>query len=62
MKNPPVLAPLRKMTHQNPLLETNSRSPGLKGEWMGLLEALVVKGAARSQPVFPFPSQLLPAH
>lgn len=31
MKNPPVLAPLRKMTHQNPLLETNSRSPGLKG-------------------------------
>ncbi|XP_052051016.1 testis-expressed protein 2 isoform X2 [Apodemus sylvaticus] len=31
MKNPPVPAPLRKMTHQNPALETNSHSLGPKG-------------------------------
>ncbi|GAB1296982.1 Testis-expressed protein 2 [Apodemus speciosus] len=30
MKSPPVPAPLRKMTHQNPALETNSRSLGRK--------------------------------
>lgn len=47
---------------QSPVLETNSCSPGLKGEWMGLLEVQEVKGAARRLLVFSFPSKLLPAH
>lgn len=47
---------------QSPVLETNSCSPGLKGEWMGLPEVQEVKGATRRLPVFSFPSKLLPAH